>query len=113
VNDDRTGVSKELTVPMAAASTNSPPIWMLSVATSTASTAASTPASTWVVWSMCHRLWRSDRAPAKAPKNSTGRNCAAVTSPSRLPLPVSSMTSQPMATVCIHVPDCEMVWPTR
>ncbi len=64
MNDDRTGTSKALTVPMAAASTNSRGTLMASVTTSTPSTPASTPASTWVIWRMRQRLRRSARAPA-------------------------------------------------
>jgi hypothetical protein len=39
-----------------------------------------------------------------------GANLAAITVPSAVPLPVSSMTSQAVASDCIHVPLNDTIW---
>ena len=112
-NDDRTGVSKELTVPIAAANTNRLQTRMVSVTTMTPSAVASSPASTCVVCRILQRLSRSASAPANAPSSSVGMNCTAVTRPRSSPRPVRCSTNHPMATVCIQVPVCETPCPIR
>jgi len=56
---------------------------------------------------------RSATTPPNWLPTSTGVNWAASTSPTSTPLWVSSSASHGIATLCIHVPTVEMIWPTK
>ncbi len=66
------------------------------------------------VASITLRLWkRSATIPPNWPATRIGVNCAASTRPTRTPLCVSSSASHGIATLCIHVPTVETIWPVK
>jgi hypothetical protein len=56
---------------------------------------------------------RSASSPPQAPKSSIGRNCSAVVRPTATPESVRVRISQIAATVCIHVPEREIICPAK
>ncbi len=109
----RAGMSKALTMPRASANAKTIQRRTDPVSTISPSTAARTPETAWVA----NRKWRlstrSATTPPVGPSTSIGRNWKAITRPSHVPLPVSCSTSQPSATLCIHVPLTEMICPKK
>ena len=86
---------------------------MLCVATVTAKTAASSPDSDWVRYSIRFRSIRSANTPPIGPNRNIGRNLAALVRPSWVPLWVRSSTKKDCATLCIQVPATETSWPKK
>ena len=76
-------------------------------------TKASTIWMVWVTMSVRRLGTASAMRPPKRPKTRTGRNCAAVVSPSTNGSWVSSRISHACATDCIQVPVNETVWPLK
>jgi hypothetical protein len=85
------------------------PMLMTSVKTRTLMAAAWAIETVWVTSRTRCLSRRSATTPPQAPNSSMGRNCAARTQPRSVPSPPRCSTSQLSATICSHVPDCEIV----
>ncbi len=75
--------------------------------------AANTAGAAWVANNTRRLSYRSASTPPNGPNSRSGRNCSADTTPSAVPLPVSSSTSHDWATRCIQVPDSEITCPVK
>ncbi len=104
----RAGLSTTVTKPRAMATTKTIHSCTAPDTVRSPSTSASTADAIWVTTRRRRVSTRSTITPPSGPKNVTGRNWQAVTRPSIVLLPVSWRTSQPWATVCIHVPASEI-----
>ena len=109
----RAGVSTTATTPRPTATTKTIQSWTAPVTVRTPRRVARAPAATWVMIRMRRVSKRSTITPPMGPRNVTGRNWQAVTMPRTVLDPVSWRTSQPWATVCIHVPAIDTAWPPK
>src|SRR5918995_544548 len=105
----RDGLSKALIVPNTSDSTNSAATVMRSVSVSTDRVSATSRNAACVPIIMRWRSTRTAITPAHAPTSRIGRDSGAVA----MPMPVTSSTTQVMATDCIPVPAWLTSWPPK
>jgi len=79
----------------------------------TASAAVAAAFSVCVVSRMLRFGSRSATPPVYRPRESIGRNCSAIVTPTQVELCVRSNTSQSWAMLCIQVPVLARLWPPR
>lgn len=79
------------------------------LSTTAASTAACKPRDVWTARTARRLSNRSATTPPQAPNTRTGKNWAAVTNPTWVPLPVILSTNQASATVWAHVPHVDAI----
>src|SRR5213593_391394 len=96
-----------------AASTATCQNWTWPLQTSTASTSAWSFIASWLMSNTRFFANRSLSAPPTGDRRRIGVNCSALTTPSWSGDCVISSTSHACATLCIHVPICEISWPAQ
>ncbi len=109
----RVGMSNTLVTPPSAASSTTCHTSTVLLATNPNSASARAILAAWVPIRVLRLGKASAISPPNRPRNITGRNWAAATTPSMNGSPVSSSTSQLWATVCIQVPTNEVSWPAK
>jgi hypothetical protein len=113
MNDCRTGFSKALLTPSAAARTAISQSLIAPNTVSSPRTSACTPIRLWSTTISRRLSTRSAITPPYGPSSSTGSACSATTSPRSTLEPVSVSTSQDWAIICIHVPTSEIACPPK
>ncbi len=103
-NDCRAGASKAVPTPKTRAATRTCQVCTTPVTASRPSTSELSAMPAWVTCSRRRLGKRSATNPAYGLSRSMGRNCRPVVTPSRVPDPVSTSTSQSWAIRIIQVP---------
>ena len=113
MNAWRAGMSKALTTPRRAESTNTCQMRTVLVRVRNASAKASSIDAVWVAMTTWRRLRRSAAMPPSTENANTGIWPEKPTRPSSAEEPVRLYTSQDCATFCIQVPTRLMSWPPK